>query len=140
MKQYKNPSATGWLFIIAAVLAFIVFSAITGYNVQNTKPQTSKPQVEKSQHTLSAVEQSRWCEPRIYPGVKLYYRVNSQSPMVFVGTVVDAVGHRIDGERTFSIRYANSDNEEYKYRRILWNGHWYADRKQQQQIVDSGNW
>lgn len=104
-----------------------------------TKTVAAKRTVTKTvKKTVVAepVKQSKWMRPRIYPGVKLYYQHNSQSPVLFIGTIVDAVGYGSGGDRTFSLRYDKTGGVEYKLRRILWTGQWRADRIQQEKIIE----
>ena len=91
------------------------------------KPAVSKPS--------APIANPGFVQPRIFLGVKLYYQHNSQSPMLFIGTVVDAVGYGSGSGRTFSLRYAKTGHVEYKQRRILWEGCWYADREQQKKAI-----
>jgi len=95
---------------------------------------TAEPVFAKQIAAKPVVKQSKWVEPRIYPGVKLYYS-HDGTRMQYVGTIFDAVSRTINGKRCFGIRYANG-NEEYKYREILWNGQWYMDRVQGQKMRD----
>ena len=83
-------------------------------------------------------EQPKWVRPKIYPGVKLYYS-HDRTKMRYIGTIFDAVGCMIDGERCFGITMA-SGTQEYRKREILWNGHWFMDRVQSQEAIDEFLW
>ena len=79
-------------------------------------------------------EQPKWVQPKIYPGVKLYYSHDGMK-MRYIGTIFDAVSRTIDGERCFGITMA-SGSKEYKQRAILWNGYWFMDQVQGQKAID----
>jgi len=95
---------------------------------------TTKPVAAKRVAAKPVVKQSKWVEPRIYPGVKLYYS-HDGTRMQYVGTIFDAASRTINGKRCFGIEYTNGDRE-YKYREILWNGRWWMDRIQGQRMRD----
>ena len=132
----KKKTSMGTLLAVIFVGTLIVIIGALIIDVPMDSPR--KAPAQQTTVTKPIVKQpteNEWIQPRIYPGVELYYQHNNQSPMLFIGTIVDAVGYGSGDERTFSIRYNKTGKVEYKYRRILWNGCWYVDREQMNNVI-----
>lgn len=72
---------------------------------------------------------SEWVQPRVYPGVELYFSMDGRT-MRFVGIIFDGVGKDTeDGERTFGIMFIDG-KKNYKLRSILWEGNWFMEKTQ----------
>lgn len=136
----KKPTTTGTKVSIFVILLFVLWMIANRDNFGQYRQVTTQPAVaeqvtSKQVVTKPAAEpESKWVQPRIYPGVRLYYS-HDGTKMQYIGTISDAVGGTTNGERTFGITMA-SGSEEYKYREILWNGHWFMDRVQGQEVRD----
>jgi len=82
----------------------------------------------KTDRTI-ADSSSEWVQPRVYPGVELYFSMDGRT-MRFVGTIFDGVGKDTeDGERTFGIMFIDG-KKNYKLRHILWEGNWFMEKTQ----------
>lgn len=149
----KKPTTTGTKVSVFVILLFALWmianrdnfsderQANTGHAVAN--PPAAPPTTRQSNAVANqpvappTTKQSWWVQPRIYPGVKLYYS-HDGTTMRYIGTIFDAVSRTIDGERCFGITMA-SGTREYKHREILWNGRWFMDRVQGKEARDEFN-
>lgn len=131
----KKPTTVGTKVSIAVILLVFTWLMANGDFSQNQQAYTVV--APKPVATKSVAEQAKWVQPRIYSGVKLYYSNDNTgfAQMRYIGTISDAAGRTIDGERYFGIIMA-SGSEEYKLREILWNGHWFMDHIQGQEVMD----
>jgi len=148
-KQNNKKSKTSFgtkvvVFFMAMFFIGLAASKLAPPESQSvTQVVITKPAIEKAVAAKKvtakkrAVKLSKWVEPKIYPGVKLYYSHNG-TRMKYIGTIFDAVSRTINGERCFGIRMA-SGSMEYKHRNMLWNGHWFMDREQGQEAIDKFN-
>lgn len=114
----------------ASLILFEALKAGRDKNMAEAKRKVAPQQVSAKPPT----EQPKWVQPKIYPGVKLYYSHDGMK-MRYIGTIFDAVSRTIDGERCFGITMA-SGSKEYKQRAILWNGYWFMDQVQGQKAID----
>jgi len=129
-EKKKTPTS---VYVTLILITPLVVMFIIGNVGQHNGQTIVKPAVETSAPATPVAEPAKWVQPRIYPGVKLYYS-HDGIKMRYIGTISDAIGSTINGERTFGITMA-SGSEEYKYREILWDGHWFMDRAQGQEAM-----
>ncbi|MFH1892505.1 MAG: hypothetical protein ABIK83_07460 [Candidatus Zixiibacteriota bacterium] len=130
----KKPTTTGTKISVFVILLFVLWIIANRDNFSQHQQATNKPAVAEPVAAKPAADESRWVQPKIYPDVKLYYS-HDGTQMQYIGTICDAIGRTINGERCFGIVMA-SGSREYKLRAILWNGHWFMDRVQGQKAID----
>lgn len=143
MNKEKKPTTTGTKLSVLLILLFVGLMISNRDNMDDSNGAITRSVIEQIDTTREDVpskpimEEAEWVQPRIYPGIKLYYS-HDGTTMRYIGEIWDAVGYGSGNDRTFGIKYKNG-NKEYKYRRILWHGHWFMNRAQAEKIIAEFN-